>query len=183
METFSVPDEDPDGESLADTFMDLKDGMGEGYLLAQPLAASDLDSPMLEPERACTYGAAISTLREFVQEYQRGLPATDEYKKDDFSKTTMHSLRAWLATLTRQAGAPAAEIDELLHWKSLAMQRLYDRSPPPLEVRTRSRIVALLASPWRSAGGKHKLNAEDPALRWTTILQRRGHARTDTFRF
>ena len=89
VETFSLPDEAPAGGSLRTALTELQDGMREGFLLAHPESANDLASPPLEPARPCTYGAAISLLRGFVQDYQISLAADHEYKSDDFSKTTM----------------------------------------------------------------------------------------------
>ena len=134
----------------------------------------DVTSPLLTPGRACSYGAAISLLRRFISLYQEGLAADDEYIKDDFSKVTMHSLRAWLATFLRQLHVPKDQINDLLHWSSGEMLRCYDRNFDAVEVALRRRITGVLASGWRSAGKGHVL--QEPVPQWNPE-----HTRTERY--
>ena len=126
--------------------------MEAGFLLAHPSDALELTSEALSPARACSYTAAVSLLRGFAQEYKNTLTYTNQYFQDDYSKITMHSLRAWLATFARQVGVPPSEINELLHWTQGSMARLYNRNFSAIEVSLRARILKIMGStPWRSA--------------------------------
>ena len=75
--------------------------MGDGFLLAHPLEAQELTSPFIYPARGCSYQASITQIRQFAAAYVKQLPRKHPDLKHDFSRITMHSLRSWLATLTR----------------------------------------------------------------------------------
>lgn len=166
-ETFVIPLFDPEGVSLEPAILDLKQQMAAGFLLAHPKDPNNTHSPEHSSEgvsHACSYSAAISLLRTFVREYQTHLSTNNEYIHDDFSKVTMHSLRAWLATLARQVGASPSESNELLHWQQGTMSRLYNRNFEASEVLLRKRVVQVLGSTWRSAGKGHELRTPPKGL-------------------
>ena len=149
--------------SLQQALTELQDQMQESFLLAHPEVAQDRMSHVRKPVQGCTYNAAIELLRDFVLDYQHALPIQDEYKNDDFSRVTMHSLRAWLATFCRQLNVPDSQANELLHWSNGKMIRLYNRNFEATEVHLRTRIQYAMTTGWKSAGKQHRLR-EPP--RW-----------------
>ena len=168
VETFAIPLLDMDGVSLEPAIRDLIAQMADGYMLAHPDDARDLTSANHAPKCGCSYAAAIQLLRQFASDYKATLSSSNEYYKDDFSKITMHSLRAWLATFARQAGVKPEETNELLHWTSGIMIRLYNRNFSATEVLLRRRILYIMASPWRSAGKGHEL--QQTAAPWDKTI-------------
>ena len=109
-------------------------------------------------------------LRLFISQWQAQLSADDQLKTMDFSRGTIHSFKGWLDTLCKQARVKPDDIDVLLHWSSGKMQTRYDRNPAVTEIFLRQRLVAVLASPWWSAGlGLQQSTLADFQLDFDTI--------------
>ena len=149
-EQFVVPLIDYRGRSMHKALLELKDQMGPGYLLASAADNGDLLSDVKLPKARCSYNASTRLLRLFLDHWQQGLPQDHYHKSKDFSRCTIHSFKGWLDTLCHQARVPADDIDKLLHWSKGQMRARYERYPEVTEIFLRQRIVALLASDFRS---------------------------------
>ena len=88
----------------------------------------------------------------------------------DSSKCTIHSFKGWLDTLCRQARVAEDDTDTILHWCRKKMSVRYDRNPALTEIFLRQRLVALLASNWRSKGeGLQQVPLAEYGLAFETI--------------
>ena len=169
-EQFAIPLHDYQGRSLHRAVLALKAQMGPGFLLATAWDNGVLLSETREPRVRCSYHASTKLLRLFISQWQAQLSADDPLKTMDFSRGTIHSFKGWLDTLCKQARVKPDDIDVLLHWSSGKMQTRYDRNPAVTEIFLRQRLVAVLASPWWSAGlGLQQSTLADFQLDFDTI--------------
>ena len=150
-EVFALPLVDYKGRSLHCAVQDLKAQMRQGFLLAAAKDAGDVFSDLDERVRKCSYHESTRLIREFLRLWSR-VTHMEEFAAMDFSKCTIHSFKGWLDTLCRQARVAEDDTDTILHWCRKKMSVRYDRNPALTEIFLRQRLVALLASDWRSKG-------------------------------
>ena len=126
--------------------------MGKSFLLPAPEDANNLAGDFRFPVRGISYVESTKLVRLFVQRWQSTLPHDHKYKGSQFDRATIHSFKGWLDTLAKQVRFPEPDLDTLLHWSSKKMHRRYDRNPMVGENFLRQQVLAVLASPWESAG-------------------------------
>ena len=168
-EVFALPLIDYKGRSLHCAVQDLKAQMRPGFLLAAAQDAGDVFSALDARVRKCSYHESTRLIREFLRLWRR-VNHMEEYAAMDFSKCTIHSFKGWLDTLCRQARVAEDDTDTILHWCRKKMSVRYDRNPALTEIFLRQRLVALLASDWRSKGeGLQQVPLAEYRLSFETI--------------
>ena len=149
---------------------DIKAQMRPGYLLAAAFDSQDLFSDLADRPRKCSYHESTRLIRLFLALWRRVNPIA-EYEFMDFSKCTIHSFKGWLDTLCKQARVAEDDTDTLLHWCRTRMSARYDRNPALTEIGLRQRVVALLASDWRSKGmGLQQITLAQKGMSFETIM-------------
>ena len=162
-EHFAIPIYDYKGRSVLQAALDLKEQMGEGYLLAAAENSRALGSETSYPRRGSSYSQTTEMLRAFVDDWQKQLPEGHIHKDvASYRSATIHSFKGWLDTLAKQALFSEDDIETLLHWSSTKMHRRYDRNPIVKEVFLRQKVVALMNTTWRSAGYGHQMTIAPP---------------------
>lgn len=172
VEVCTIPLLDYKGRSLRNACEAFKLHQSTGCAFADPTAIraslpplERLKVPARTPHKHITSPHAQLLLRAVIEAWEEQLPPEKAHLRGAYQTATIHSFKGWLDTLATEAEFSEGEIKFLCHWDKKLMVARYNRNYSGMELRTRLKILRLLAHEGWDSVGPDELSEDPPDLR------------------